>query len=278
MGGVMITSIDAKIGLNDGNEMPGYGYGCYKAKGSELLAALATAWEAGYRLYDTAAFYDNEETVAEGLAGKPLSAYFLVSKIWPSDFSHPVKALDLSLKKLSRDYLDGYLIHWPGTDLKLMLKAWEALLREREKGKIRTLGASNFLERHLEAVKAGFDHYPAINQIESHPFFSHSKLTEYCQQRKIAVMAWAPLGRGDSLTNPVIAKIAGAVGKTPAQVILRWQVQGGKIVIPKSVHANRIRENAAVFDFELTAGQMRAIDDLDRPDGNFGANPDTFTG
>lgn len=274
----MITGMDEKIALNDGNRMPGFGYGCYKARGRELLAALAAAWEAGYRLFDTAAFYDNEETVGQGLAGYPAEEYFLISKIWPTDFDRPAEALAASLKKLGRDCLDGYLLHWPGPDEKRMLTAWEAFLREKEKGRIRSLGASNFLERHLEAVNREFGHFPAINQIESHPFFSHRDLAGYCRHRSIAVMAWAPLGRGDAMRNATILEIAADARKTPAQVILRWQIQGGKVAIPKSVHPARIRENADVFDFALTDGQMRAIDSLDRPSGNFGANPATFAG
>lgn len=274
----MIKSINGKIDLNDGNQMPGYGYGCYKSKGEELLMGLAAAWECGYRLFDTAAFYENEETVGQGLASRPVSEYFLITKIWPSEFSHPVKALDASLKKLGRDYVDGYLLHWPGTDMKLMLTAWEKLLREKEKGKIRSLGSSNFLERHMEAINSEFAAWPAINQIESHPVFSHKNLTEFCLHRRIAVMAWGPLGRGDAMKIKTIETIAQAVKKTPAQVVLRWQLQGGKVPIPKSVHAERIRENADVFDFELTSVQMAAIDELDRPDGNMSHDPNTFNG
>lgn len=274
----MIERTAQKIDLNDRVRMPGYGFGCYKIKGEPLLAALATAWEAGYRLYDTAAFYDNEETVGQALAGKPLDEYFLVSKIWPTSFGQPVKTLDTSLKKLGRDYLDGYLLHWPGTDARLMLNAYETLLREKEKGKIRTLGVSNFLERHLEELKKEFDLYPSLNQIEIHPWHQEKNLSEFCQKRGITVMAWAPLGRGHDVKDDAIVAIAREVGKTPAQVILRWQIQGDKVAIPKSAHADRIIENSRVFDFSLDNAQMAAIDKLNRPDGRTGADPDTFAG
>lgn len=274
----MITSIDQKIDLNDGNKMPGYGFGCYKIKGEQLLMAIATAWEAGYRLYDTAAYYENEEEVGQALRLHPLDAYFLVTKIWPTAFDQPVKALDSSLKRLGRDYLDAYLLHWPGTNQKLMLTAWETLLREKEKGKIHSLGVSNFLERHLEEIHRTFDHYPALNQIEIHPYHQEKDLVNFCQKRQIGVMAWAPLGRGIELKDPRIEKIAKTLDKTASQVILRWQVQGDKIAIPKSAHPERIRLNAEVFDFELNPDQMAELDSMNRADGRTGADPDTFAG
>lgn len=274
----MITSIAQKIDLNDGNKMPGFGFGCYKIKGEQLLMALAMAWEAGYRLYDTAAYYENEEAVGQGLRVYPLDDYFLVSKIWPTAFDQPVRALDTSLKKLGRDYLDAYLLHWPGTSQKLMLSAWESLLREQEKGKIRTLGVSNFLEKHLEEIRKTFNHYPALNQIEIHPYHQEKDLIDFCQKRQMVVMAWGPLGRGVELKDPRIEKIAKALGRTPAQIILRWQVQGDKVAIPKSAHPDRIRLNAEVFDFELDQAQMAELDAMNRPDGRTGADPDTFAG
>lgn len=274
----MIENIAQRISLSDGNKMPGYGFGCYKIKGEELLMALATAWQAGYRLYDTAVFYDNEETVGQGLKGRPLAEYFLISKIWPTDFGNPVKTLDASLKKLGRDYLDAYLLHWPGTNQKLRLATYEALLREREKGKIRTLGVSNFLEKHLEEIKANFGAYPMINQIEIHPYHQEKDLCEYCQKRQITVMAWSPLGRGIELKDPQINELAKTLGKTASQVILRWQIQGDKVAIPKSAHAERIIANAQVFDFALDRAQMAVLDSLNRANGRTGADPDTFAG
>lgn len=274
----MIEKIDQTLELNDGHRMPGYGFGCYKIKGEELKMALTTAWEAGYRLFDTAAFYDNEETVAKGLNIRPITEYFLISKIWLNGYGNPVKALDDSLRKLGRDYLNGYLLHWPGTDEKAMLSTYEKLLREKEKGKIRSLGVSNFLERHIDAIHSAFDQYPAINQIEAHPYFPQKDLVEYCQKRNIAVMAWAPLGRGVELKDTRVEKIAKETGKTAGQVLLRWQVQGNKIPIPRSAHSDRIILNAQVFDFSLSDAQMSVLDAMNKAGGRTGPDPATFNG
>lgn len=274
----MITSIGERIPLSDGNHMPGYGFGCYKAEGEELLTALAAAWQAGYRLYDTAAFYGNERTVGQALNPYNSEEYFIISKIWPTAFDNPVKALDQSLKELGAEYLDGYLIHWPGLDSALMLSVYEKLLREKEKGKIHSLGVSNFLRRHLEQIKTEFGHYPPINQIEVHPWYQEKDLCEFCAKEQIVVMAWSPLGRGNELLDPEILKIAKQTRKTVAQVILRWHIQENRVPIPKSVHAQRIIENAQVFEFGLSEEQMKILNGLDRPDGRRGPNPDTFGG
>ena len=274
----MITSIAEKIPLADGNSMPGYGYGCYKLKGDELRMALTAAWEAGYRLFDTAAFYENEDEVGKALGQRGRQDYFLVSKIWPTAFGNPVKALDGSLARLGVDYLDAYLLHWPGTDARARLRAYEILLREKEKGKIRSLGVSKFLEHHLGELKREFGKYPPVNQIEVHPSHQEKPLCAFCAREDIAIMAWAPLGRAAGLSDPVVAEIASQIGKSSAQVILRWHIQENRIPIPKSAHARRIVENASVFDFELSEEQMRKIAGLDRPEGRMGANPDTFGG
>lgn len=275
----MIDSIGQRIALNDGNTMPGYGFGTYKADGQELPGGIATAWQCGYRLFDTAAFYGQEDIVGEGLKNYPLDEYFLISKIWPTAFDNPVKALDACLKLLKRDYLDGYLLHWPGKVEKARLGAWEKLLRCREEGKIRSLGVSNFLKVHLEEIAANFGACPAMNQIECHPVFSQPELCEFCREKHIAVMAWSPLGRGRNLNSETIVNIAKALRKTPAQVVLRWHVQEGRIAIPKSVHAERIRENAEIFDFALDGTQLKALDALDEGvKGRAGADPMTFAG
>lgn len=274
----MLTSIAEKLNLSDGSSMPGYGYGCYKARGEELLMALETAWQTGYRLFDTAAYYENEKTVGQGLNTYQRTEYFLISKIWPTSFANPVKALDKSLNELGCGYLNAYLLHWPGTDLALMLSAYESLLKEKEKGKLRSLGVSNFLIHHLEEIKRQFGAYPPINQIEVHPWHQEKDVCGFCSRNQILVMAWSPLGRGHDLSDPVIEKIAKQVGKTAAQVILRWHIQENRVPIPKSVHSKRIVENAQVFDFSLSEENMTEIDALDKPDGRTGANPDTFGG
>lgn len=256
--------------------MPGYGFGCYKAHGDELVNAMSAAWKDGYRLYDTAAYYENEQTMARELASWQESEYFLISKIWPTDFDDPVAALDKSLARLGRDYLDACLLHWPGTDEKRMLSAWEKLMAQTDK--IRTLGVSNFLQVHLEAIHAAFGVWPALNQIEIHPWWQERDLCGFCAARNIAVMAWSPLGRGTELDDQTIKAIAAELGREPAQVILRWHIQENHVPIPKSVHPDRIAANADVFDFELNDSQMAAIRALNRPDGKRGADPLTFNG
>lgn len=274
----MIEHIAQKIALNDGNAMPGYGFGCYQAHGEELAQAISTAWQCGYRLYDTAIFYRQEDTVGAALKPYRREDFFLVSKIWPTDFDRPLKGLDSSLKALQMDYLDAYLLHWPGTDQKLRLKTYETLLRAREAGKIVSVGVSNFMEPHLEEIKSNFGAYPPIDQFECHPAYREPQLCAFCDQHKFAVMAWSPLGRGDALAMDVIRSIAQDLGRTAAQVILRWHVQENRIAIPKSVHAKRIEENAKIFDFSLTAEQMAQIDALDSPQGRRGADPMQFSG
>lgn len=276
----MIESIAQREALNDGNSMPGYGFGLYKAQGLELAKAVQSAWNCGYRLYDTAGFYRNEEETGRALKPYREADYFLISKIWPTEFGHPVAALDSSLKKLGRDSIDAWLLHWPGTDEKAMLNCYELLLREKEKGKIGSLGVSNFLEPHLERIHAAFNLWPPINQIEIHPWFQQNDVCDFCHEREIRVMAWSPLGRGDELADAVIGEVAAQCGKSPAQVILRWHIQKRHIPIPKSVHPERIAANADVFDFSLSDAQMARINALNKPgvSGRRGADPLVFGG
>lgn len=273
----MINNIFAKTSLNDGQQMPGYGFGVYKAHGDELLTALGTAFECGYRYIDTAAFYENEDTVGKAIknSGIARDALYIVSKIWPTDFHSPIAALDKSLKLLGLDYLDAYLLHWPGLVEKSRLETYESLLREKEKGKIRTLGVSNFLATHLREINHYFSLWPPINQIEVHVHFQQKELCAFCADNKIQVVSWAPLGRGASPKLPELAALALECGKTPAQVILRWQIQKNLVPIPKSIHPEYIRQNAEVFDFSLTANQMEMLDNMNLPgvEGRTGKDP-----
>lgn len=266
-----IKDIFARIKLNNGQTMPGYGYGVYKMFGQELFSGIACALACGYRYIDTASFYKNEKEVGEAVrkTGIRREELFIVSKLWPTQFADPVKALDESLRLLSLDYLDGYLLHWPGLDAKRRFNAWEQLLRQCETGKIRILGVSNFLEPHLLELQQKFAIWPAINQIEVHPHYQEKELRDFCAQKGVAVVSWSPLGRGGGVDIPEIVELGKIFGKTPAQIILRWQIQSGLVPIPKSAHACRIRENADIFDFSLDAAQMAAIAALDLP-GNAG--------
>lgn len=276
----MIQSLDGKLELANGVEMPGFGYGCYLASGKELTDALATAIEYGYRQIDTAAFYKNEEEVGQTLkkSSVPREKLFIVSKIWPVDFEEPVKALDKSLKALGLDWLDGYLLHWPGLNELARFHAWEKLYSEMEKGKIRALGVSNFMEKHLEQLHEKFNHWPLINQIEVHPAFQEFGLCNFCMKRKIQIVSWSPLGRGRVLEQPQLIEIGKHYGKTPAQVALRWQIQMDYIPLPKSVHSERVRENANIFDFSLSKSEMEIIRELNLPNdaGRIGKDPDKF--
>lgn len=268
MGGVMI-SMQTGYKLENGISIPCFGYGCYKAEGNELREALLCALQTGYRLVDTASFYKNEKVVGEIIkkSGINREELFIVSKIWSSQFDDPAAALDASLAELGLDYLDGYLLHWPGLNEDKRFKAWEYILLATEKGKIRVPGVSNFQEHHLEGLRQRFDFWPYLNQIEIHPAFQEEGLCNFCQKRKIALMGWSPLGRGNVLTNPVLIKIGKTCQKSPAQVALRWQIQKGYIPLPKSVHSARVQENANIFDFSLTQEQISLIHTLNLPDG-----------
>lgn len=276
----MEKNIFSTVKLNDGNVMPGYGYGVYKAHGAELKNALAYAIALGYRMIDTASFYENEAEVGDAVktSGLEREQLFIASKIWPTEFRDPVAALDGSLRRLKLEYLDAYLLHWPGLDESRRLSTFEKLLREREKGKIRVLGVSNFLELHLNEIYANFKLWPSIDQIEVHPRYQQRDLCDFCVEKGIQVVSWSPLGRGGGLEIPQIKEIAEACHHTPAQVVLRWQVQHGLVPLPKSVHDYRIRENAEIFDFELSGAEMAQIYELNLPgiEGRIGKDPMSY--
>lgn len=272
----MIHTITDTLRLNNGESMPGYGFGCYKASGSELALALREAVACGYRYIDTAAYYRNEDTVGRALrdCGLPRQELFVLSKIWPSDFEAPARAVERSLRLLELERLDACLLHWPGLDASRRLHAFEALLRLQEQGKIRVPGVSNFWAEHLIELQAHFGFWPALNQIEIHPFFSQPALCRFCAERGIRVISWSPLGRGRDLQHPAVQNLAADLKKTPAQIVLRWHLEKGLLPIPKSVHAARIRENSHVFDFSLDATQVAALDGLELPDGRGRMGPD----
>jgi len=267
------------ITLNDGNQIPQLGFGVFKVDPGETERIVTDALEAGYRHIDTAAIYGNEEGVGAALAksGIPRDELFITTKLWNSaqGTASAHAAIDESLTKLGLESVNLYLIHWPVPSKDLYLESWLALEEIKAAGKATSIGVSNFQLPHLEKVIAGSSTVPAVNQIELHPEFQQRDIREFAAANGIHIEAWGPLGQGkyDLFGNPAITAAAEATGKTPAQVVIRWHLQHGIIVFPKSNSAVRIAENFDVVDFELSADQVAAIDALDA--GNrVGANPD----
>jgi 2,5-diketo-D-gluconate reductase A len=265
--------------LNDGRSIPQIGYGCWQIPEDQAPDLVAQAIKAGYRLIDTAAAYGNEAGVGRGIreSGVPREQIFLTTKIW-NDRQGPdaAKAFEESRKKLGLDYVDLYLIHWPCPQRRLFVETWKAMIRLRDEGRIRSLGVSNFTEEHLAVLVGETGVAPAVNQIELHPYFQRRDGRQADKARGIVTESWSPLGRGQELKDTVIAAIAKAHGKTPAQVILRWHTQLGCVTIPKSANPQRIVENISLFDFELTPDEMDEMAALDKPDGRIGPDPATF--
>jgi len=267
--------------FNDGRSIPQVGLGVWRTPNDVAVTAVRTALEAGYRHIDTAAIYENEQGVGEGIrsSGVPREEIFLTTKVWNEDqgYDSTLRALDASLKRLGTDYVDLYLIHWPSPRRGLYTDTWRALVKAREEGRARSIGVSNFEPEHLDRLISETGITPVLNQIELHPRFQQKRLREANAQRNILTESWSPLGQGKMLADPVIGRIASKHQRSPAQVIIRWHLDNGLIVIPKSVTPSRIVENFAVFDFTLDAEDMAAIADLDDAEGRIGSNPLTAT-
>jgi diketogulonate reductase-like aldo/keto reductase len=267
------------ITLNNGIKMPQIGLGVWNTKdGEEVASAVDTAIKAGYRLIDTAAAYGNEKGVGEGIRRSDIDRkeLFATTKVWNSDqgYESTLKAFDASLEKLGLDYVDLYLIHWPMPEVDKYLDTWKALEKLQKDGRTKAIGVCNFPIEHLERLMAKATVKPAVNQIELHPYFQQVAVREFCKGSDITVESWSPLGgpggggsRKNDVTplleHPVIAKIGDKYGKTTAQVIIRWHLQNGLVVIPKSIHPERIVQNIDVFDFELTSDDMDQINALE---------------
>lgn len=276
----MIDSLSSMIELNCNVKMPGFGLGVFRAaEGNEVISAVQFALDHGYRMIDTATFYENEAGVGQGVrqSNVPREDVFVVTKIWPTDFANPQKAFEDSLRRLNMDYVDMYLMHWPGTDPDLRYKVWESMLEFQVKGKIRACGVSNFLVHHIQELQDHTGTIPACDQVEFHPWTQKRQLREFCSERDILVSAWGPLLHGHLNEEPLLAEIGKKYNKSAAQVTLRWDVQSNVATIPKSVHPERILSNADIFDFSLSEEDMAAINALDGK-GSFGADPDTFNG
>lgn len=263
--------------LNDGKAMPQIGLGVFQMPADETERLVSTAIGLGYRAIDTAAIYRNEEGV--GAAVKAAAApLFVTSKLWNSDqgYSATLAAFDATMARLQLDTLDLYLIHWPTPARALYIETWRAFVRLREEGRIRSIGVSNFTMTQLERIIDDSGVVPVTNQIELHPGFQQVELRAFHDENRIATTSWSPLGRGAALDDPAIRALAARHGRSPAQIILRWHVENGLIVIPKASSRERQAENLAIFDFTLDADDMDAIAALDRPDGRIGPDPETF--
>ncbi|MGP3770745.1 aldo/keto reductase [Streptomyces sp. SDT5-1] len=273
----MAPSTLPTVTLNNGVEIPQLGFGVFQVPDDETTAAVAAALEAGYRSIDTAAIYGNETGVGRAVAesGIPREDLFITTKLWNADqgYDATLAAFDASLQKLGLDHVDLYLIHWPTPQRDLYRESWKAIEKLVADGRIRAAGVSNFQPDHLERLIAGADLVPAVNQVELHPGLQQSELRAVHADRGIATEAWSPLAQGAVLGDEAITTIAARHGKSPAQVVLRWHLQLGNVVIPKSVTPARIRENLDVFDFTLTDEEMAAIAGLDR-DLRTGPHPD----
>lgn len=267
------------IDLNDGRAIPQLGLGVWQVPDEQAATAVAEALAAGYRLVDTAAIYENEKGVGEGLraAGVPREEIFVTTKLWNTDqgYDEALRACEASLGLLGLDYVDLYLIHWPVPAKDRYVDAWRALLELRRRGLARSVGVSNFHAPHLRRVIDATGVVPAINQVELHPYLQQRELRAFHAEHGIATESWSPLAQGEALGDPAIAAIAAKHGKTPAQVVIRWHLDRGLVVIPKSVTPARIRENAAVFDFALDAADHAAIDGLNA-DRRVGPDPERF--
>ena len=275
----MTSSTIPTVTLNNGVEIPQLGFGVFQIPEDETTAAVSAALETGYRHIDTAAAYGNEAGVGRALADSGLSRdeLFITTKVWNSDqgYDATLRAFDTSLAALGLDRLDLYLIHWPTPARDLYADTWRALERLVEEGRLRAAGVSNFQPAHLQRLLDGNSLVPTINQIELHPGLQQSELRAFHAEHGIATEAWSPLAQGAVLDDEAITSIAGRTGKSPAQVVLRWHLQLGNVVIPKSITPSRIRENFEVFDFELTDEDMSTIAGADR-DLRTGPHPDEF--
>lgn len=276
-----MSNVVPMIALNNGVEIPQVGLGVFQAKeGDEVERAVAVALEAGYRLIDTAAIYGNEVGVGKAMkaSGLPREEIFLTTKLWNAHHAYDdaLRAFDESLAKLDcGGYVDLYLIHWPLPMEGKFTEAWRAMERLYEQKLIRAIGVSNFKPPHLETLLQQAQTVPAVNQIELHPMLQQKETRASCLEHGIAVESYSPLMQArEVLGHPVVAELAQKHGKTPAQVILRWHVQSGFIVIPKSVTPERIRENIALFDFTLSEDDMGAVEGMERGQ-RIGADPDT---
>jgi methylglyoxal/glyoxal reductase len=273
-----MNNLQSTTTLNNGVKMPCFGLGVFKVEeGPELVNAVKTAIEHGYRSFDTAAIYDNEEGVGQGIkeSGFSREDLFVTSKVWNADLGYEstLAAYQTSLDRLGLDYLDLYLIHWPVAGK--YKEAWRALETLYEEGRVRAIGVSNFQVHHLEDLMKDAEIKPMVNQVEYHPRLTQKEVQAFCREQGIQLEAWSPLMQGQLIDNEVLAGIAAKYNKSVAQIILRWDLQNGVVTIPKSTKEHRIIENSQVFDFDLPQEDMQLIDNLNQ-NHRVGPDPDNF--
>ncbi|HEY8588604.1 MAG TPA: aldo/keto reductase [Naasia sp.] len=266
------------VRLNNGSEIPQLGFGVFQVEPERTQEVVESAIGIGYRHIDTAAAYRNERGTGAAIAasGIPRDEFFLTTKLWNANHRRDkaLAAIDTSLQLLGLDYVDLYLIHWPLPMFDEYAEAWKALEEIAASGKAKTIGVSNFLPEHLERVFAESETVPAVNQIELHPQFQQRELVEFCKKHGIEIEAWSPLASGQIVDRPDVQAIAEKYGKTPAQVTLRWHLDQGRIIFPKSNNPDRQRENFEILDFSLTAEELAVFDALDEG-RRIGADPAT---
>lgn len=257
------------VTLNNGVTIPQLGFGVWKVPNEEVTEAVTHAIDTGYRLFDTAMIYRNEEGVGKAIANSnvPREELFITTKVWNSDhgYDNTLRAFEESLERLGLDYVDLYLIHWPTPKYDMYVETYKALEKLYKDGRTRAIGVCNFEIEYLERILNECEIVPAVNQVECHPYLQQKELKDFCKKHNIYIEAYSPLMNGKKvLEDPVINELAEKYGKTPAQIILRWQIQTDVIVIPKTVTPARMKENINIFDFELSDEDMEKIATLDR--------------
>lgn len=276
---MIISDLKGTIPLANGVEMPYFGLGVFKThEGTEVENSVKWALESGYRHIDTAAIYMNERGVGKAVkaSGIARNELFITTKAWNENQRNDtvMEGFEESLRLLQTEYVDLYLIHWPVKEK--YTKTWKVMEEIYRSGRARAIGVSNFLQHHLEELFPIAGIMPMVNQVECHPYLVQQPLIDFCQSRNIVYEAWSPIMRGKVNDIPLFRELSGKYKKTPVQVVLRWDLQKGIVTIPKSVHLERIHSNADIFDFELSAEDIRRIDALDKNE-RFGSHPDTFT-
>lgn len=272
-----IRNLKGTVKLSNGVEMPYLGLGVFKTPNDRIKEVVHSALDIGYRHFDTAAFYDNEDGLGKAIRSHsiPRKEIFITSKVWNTDqgYDATINAFNTSLNKLQTDYLDLYLIHWP---VKGKYKeTWRALENLYDEGRVRAIGVSNFMQHHLENLMQSANIMPMVNQVEFHPHLIQQDLVDFCKKNKIRYEAWSPLMQGKVFEIDLLRELSEKYKKTIAQIVLRWDLQKGVVTIPKSVHKERIEANANIFDFEISDEDMASVDRLEC-NGRLGPNPDEF--